>query len=60
MLENLRRAGLPEGAVQYAANLYRAVRAGQAARITPDVESVTGRKPIAFREFARRNAAAWR
>lgn len=60
MLENLRRAGLPEGAVQYAAHLYRAVRAGQAARITQDVESVAGRKPISFREFARRNAAAWR
>ncbi|MCX7867173.1 SDR family oxidoreductase [Limisphaera sp. VF-2] len=60
MLENFRRAGLPEGAVQYAANLYRAVRAGHAARITPDVEQVSGRKPMTFREFAQRKAAAWR
>ncbi len=60
MLNNLRRAGLPEGAVQYVANLYRAVRAGYAAGITPEVERVSGRKPMTFEEFVRRNEAAWR
>jgi uncharacterized protein YbjT (DUF2867 family) len=60
MLNNLRRAGLPEGAVQYVANLYRAVRAGYAARITADVEMVSGRKPMTFDEFIRQNKAMWR
>ncbi len=60
MLNNLRRAGLPEGAVQYVANLYRAVRAGYAAQVTPEVERVSGRKPMTFEEFVRRNAGLWR
>lgn len=59
MLEGLRQAGLPEGAVQYAGQLYQAVRAGFLARVTSDVEAVTGRAPISFETFARQNAPAW-
>jgi len=59
MLSGLRRTGMPEGGVQYAAMLYSAVRAGYTAAITLDVETVTGRKPMSFAAFARKNATAW-
>lgn len=58
MLDATRATGMPESAVQYLGVLYRAVRAGHAAAVTRDVETVTGRKPITFEEFARRNRAA--
>jgi len=60
MLEGARRAGMPESAVQYLAALYGAVRAGYAAAVTPEVEKITGRKPVSFREFAQANAAKWK
>ncbi len=60
MLEGARRAGMPEPAVQYLAALYAAVRAGYAAAVTPEVERITGRKPVSFREFAQANAARWK
>ncbi|MBK9140146.1 MAG: NAD(P)H-binding protein [Verrucomicrobia bacterium] len=59
MFRGLRGTGMPEGAVQYVGVLYRAVRAGYAATVTTDVETVTGRKPIPFEAFASQNAAAW-
>jgi hypothetical protein len=40
--------------------LYGVVRAGNAAGIIFDVETVTGRKPIAFRPFAELAASAWK
>lgn len=59
MLQGARQMGMPEGAVQYMRVLYAAVRAGCAAAVTSDVETVTGRKPMTFDAFARKNAAAW-
>jgi len=59
MLNGLRGAGMPEGAVQYVGVLYSAVRAGYTASVTPDVETVTGKKPVTFEQFARRSANAW-
>lgn len=59
MLNGMRGAGMPDTAVQYAGMLYSAVRAGHTAAITPDVERVTGRKPLTFKTFARLNAWAW-
>lgn len=53
-------AGMPESAVGYLAVLYGAVRAGYVAGVTSDVETVTGRKPIAFRAFAEAAAPAWK
>jgi hypothetical protein len=50
---------MPEGAVQYVGVLYSAVRAGYTAGVTPDVETVTGKKPTTFETFARQNANAW-
>jgi len=59
MLQGMRDAGLPEGAVHYVGVLYSAVRAGYMAAITRDVETVIGRTPIAFEAFARQNAPVW-
>ena len=59
MLSGMRGSGMPESAVQYAGMLYSAVRAGYMAGVTPDVETVTGKKPISFQAFAEQNAAAW-
>ncbi|QOY90158.1 SDR family oxidoreductase [Paludibaculum fermentans] len=60
MAAGARAAGLPESTIAYMAVLYSIVRGGFAAGITPVVGEVTGRPPLTFAEFARRNAAAWR
>jgi uncharacterized protein YbjT (DUF2867 family) len=39
---------------------YRLVRAGWCAPVSPAVEQVLGRPPVAFADFAREHAAAWR
>jgi uncharacterized protein YbjT (DUF2867 family) len=59
MLQIARENGMAEGAAQYVAALYAAVRAGEAEAVTSDVETVTGRRPVAFQEFAKRNADDW-
>ena len=60
MLQGARNQGMPEGAVQYMAVLYDAVRKGWTAAVTGDVEKVLGRPGISFGAFARKNAAAWK
>ncbi len=60
MLRGARENGMPEGAVQYLATLYSVVRNGWMATITEDVLRVTGKAPIPFAEFARKNASAWK
>jgi uncharacterized protein YbjT (DUF2867 family) len=60
MLQGARDQGLPEGAVQYMGILYGAVRSGWLAAVTTDVQSVTGRAPVTFGDFAQANAAAWK
>ncbi len=59
MLSGMRGSGMPESAVQYAGMLYSAVRAGYTAGVIPDVETVTGKRPISFQAFANQNAATW-
>lgn len=59
MLQGARDQGMDEGAIEYMAMLYRAVRNGWLAAVTPDVQSVLGRPPISFGDFAQKNAAAW-
>ena len=55
MLQGARDNGMPEGAVQYMAILYSAVREGLMAALTEDVKNATEKEPISFAEFARRN-----
>jgi len=59
MLQGARDQGLPEGAIQYMAVLYDAVRKGWMAALTEDVQKVLGRPAISFGSFAQKNAAAW-
>lgn len=59
MLQGARDIGMPEGAVQYMAMLYGAVRQGLMAAVTNDVEKTTGHAPLSFSKFARRDATAW-
>ena len=40
--------------------LYQAVRNGCTEATTPDVEQVTGKAPVTFEEFAKKNADRWR
>lgn len=59
MLQGARDQGMPEGAVQYMAILYKAVRAGYTVEVTEDVQDITGRKPVTFDEFVEENAECW-
>lgn len=54
-------AGLPQPYAEGLADISRYFSTtGAAAPVTPDVERVTGRKPIPFDQFARDYAAAWK
>jgi uncharacterized protein YbjT (DUF2867 family) len=51
--------GWPAESAGFMAGLFHAVEQGWAASVSPDVESVLGRKPITFQQFASQNAAVW-
>lgn len=51
--------GWAPDSAQLLVGLYYVVRQGWCAGITPDVETVLGRPPIAFRQFAEDNRAVW-
>jgi uncharacterized protein YbjT (DUF2867 family) len=57
MLAGARSHGMPEPAVAYLGGLYGVVRAGFAAGVSGDFETITGRKPMTFEAFAR--STAW-
>ena len=59
MTAGLRAHGVPDSAIAYLARLYSVVRAGYAAGITSDVETITGQRPIDFKTFAELAAAEW-
>ncbi|MFC3148727.1 NmrA family NAD(P)-binding protein [Piscinibacterium candidicorallinum] len=52
--------GMPAWMVNLFDSLNRIVAAGYAAGISPDVETLLGRKPISVAQFARDHAAAWK
>jgi uncharacterized protein YbjT (DUF2867 family) len=54
MLKGAREHGMPEGAVQYMAMLYHAVRSGWTAQVTEDVQRITGRAATSFADFAQK------
>ena len=60
MLQGARDQGMPEGAIEYLAILYDAVRNGWTAGVTDDVEKVIGRPPVSFGDFAQKAVDAWR
>lgn len=58
--QSLTRNGWPAESADFMAGLFRPVEQGWAASVSPDVESILGRKPITFQQFASDNAAVWR
>jgi uncharacterized protein YbjT (DUF2867 family) len=58
--ESSLQAGIPEFYVELLLNLYQHYVAGHAAKLSPDVERVLGRKPRRFDEFARDHAQAFK
>lgn len=55
----MKAGGLDDWTIDLLLSLSAYVRAGAAARVTGDVERLTGRQPRDFSDFARDNAAAW-
>ena len=51
--------GLPAQRVERLLGMYRLVRQGFSAGVSPDVQAVLGRPPTTFAEFARQHAACW-
>ena len=51
---------MPEGATRYISQLFTLVRKGLMAEITDSVRELTGKAPISFKEFARKNADFWK
>jgi uncharacterized protein YbjT (DUF2867 family) len=60
MMEQDRREGLPESSIGYRVRLFEAVRGGHMAATTGIVREVTGKPPVSFEEFARKNVDAWK
>ena len=60
MLDGARSTGMPEPVVGYLGALYAVVRAGFAAPVTNDFETLTGKAPISFEAFTCASSAAWR
>jgi uncharacterized protein YbjT (DUF2867 family) len=58
--EAMKSAGWPPEQVEFMIGLFNFVRQGWTASISPAVSSVLGREPIAFEQFARENADAWK
>ena len=60
MMQGAREQGMPESAIQYILQLFALVRKGVMAEMTDTVRKVTGKAPISFKEFARKNADFWK
>lgn len=60
MREVLADAGWPAEQADTFTSLMAAIREGRRSDVTDDIETITGRPPTAFAEFAREHADAWR
>jgi hypothetical protein len=52
--------GMPEVMIDWLMSLNHVVKQGWAARITDDVQQLTGHAPRRFADFVRENADSWR
>ncbi|MDR3567519.1 MAG: NAD(P)H-binding protein [Syntrophobacteraceae bacterium] len=55
-----RQKGMAESSIGYRARLFEAVRRGHMADTTSVVRDVTGKPPVLFEEFTRKNCYAWK
>lgn len=60
LMKGAREKGFPESAIHFMVQLFTLVRNGLMAEITDTVREVTGKSPISFNEFARKNADFWK
>jgi uncharacterized protein YbjT (DUF2867 family) len=60
MIQGAREMGVPESAIQFMVQLFAMTRKGLMAEITNSVLELTGKAPILFKEFARKNADLWK
>jgi uncharacterized protein YbjT (DUF2867 family) len=58
--QGLKAQGWPPEAIEYTIMIYGFVRAGYAADINRDVETILKRKPLTFAQYATDYAEAWR
>jgi hypothetical protein len=58
--ESMLQGGMPEWNARAVTKLFELFATGIAARTTDTVERITGRKPIAFEQFARDHADSFR
>jgi uncharacterized protein YbjT (DUF2867 family) len=58
--ETLMKGGIPTDLIERWTDFYRTVRQGLCSPISTDVESVLGRSPILFDQYANDYAASWR
>ncbi len=59
MLQGLLGAGLPQAYAEFLILILGYFKAGYSARIESSVETITGKKPIAFAAYAKDHRAAW-
>ena len=57
--EALVKGGIPTDLIERWTDFYRKVRQGLCSPISPDFESVRGRSPILFDQYAKDHAASW-
>jgi uncharacterized protein YbjT (DUF2867 family) len=60
MRSAMKGAGMPGDAIEGLLMLYRPVRRGQAAVVTPDLPKLIDRPPITFEQYARDYSASWK
>ena len=60
MMQGAREQGMSEKAIQYLVLLFAVVSKGLMAETNDVVRKVTGKAPISFKEFARKNADLWK
>jgi uncharacterized protein YbjT (DUF2867 family) len=60
LTRNFEKGGIPKEFAFLLASLDRAIANGAEARLTTEVERITGRPPISFQTFAQNARSAWR
>ena len=60
MRQALAGQGVPAANIDFMLNMFRPVRDGLCAEVTPTVRELTGRQPIGLEQFVRENASVWK
>ncbi len=58
-VEGMRQAGMPDALVEMMSSLNQIIAAGWVAETSPDINSILGREPISFKQFAADYREVW-